>query len=175
MKLDSLLNEYRDALPAAPAFDFEALLQREQARRRRNRIVSIGLLAAAASLAIWFGRRPVPVSIVTPPPLPVAAVGAPSVEPVVLPVAAPAPRRRKPHLPPKTEQPNSWSGFIALAQAEMLPEPVTLQVLRINISRDRLTALGLVQAQLEPNANVTAEVLLGEDGMARAIRIPSTE
>ena len=33
MKLDSLLKEYRDPLPNAPAIDFEALIHRESARK----------------------------------------------------------------------------------------------------------------------------------------------
>ena len=33
MKLDSLLKEYRDQLPNAPAIDFEALIHRESARK----------------------------------------------------------------------------------------------------------------------------------------------
>ena len=37
MKLDSLLKEYRDQVPNAPAIDFEALIQRESARKRRRK------------------------------------------------------------------------------------------------------------------------------------------
>lgn len=55
MKLDSLLKEYRDPLSNAPAIDFEALIQRESARKsRRKAFAWIGLAAAACLAAILF-------------------------------------------------------------------------------------------------------------------------
>lgn len=55
MKLDSLLKEYCDQLPNAPAIDFEALIKRESARKSRSRALAwFGLAAAACLAAILF-------------------------------------------------------------------------------------------------------------------------
>ena len=48
MKLDSLLKEYRDQVPNAPAIDFEALIQRESARKSRRRAAPNYLPRASA-------------------------------------------------------------------------------------------------------------------------------
>ncbi|MEJ1935179.1 hypothetical protein WDZ92_33710, partial [Nostoc sp. NIES-2111] len=61
--------------------------------------------------------------------------------------------------------------FVALAEMDMLPEPRVYQVVRVSVDEARLVGLGLREARLASGRQVAAQVLLGEDGIARAIRV----
>ena len=141
MNLDSLLKEYRDQLPNAPALDFEALIQRESARKsRRNAFAWVGLAAAACLAVVLFFPRTsatnaIPIIETT------ANVGTLyELAPVISP--GPPPERR---LPKRRERRTELlTGFVALAETRMLPEPRLLQLLRIHVSGKRLAALGVM-------------------------------
>lgn len=67
MKLDELISEYRDCLPAGMPGDFEFVLRREQIRRRWRWSAALAGLAAAACLAFMLFKpvktEPAPVVV----------------------------------------------------------------------------------------------------------------
>ena len=171
MNVDDLLHEYRESLLPGTALDFHALLRKAAQRRRRRLTVAWVAMAAAACFAAYAvfphpeSHRPHSL-----PTVPVAAVH--SVElPIVsasIPPKANLPRRRPPAITPS---PIIWSKFVPLAETDMLPNPGTMQLLSISVSRDRLSSLGVIPISTGDDFEITAQVLLGDDGMARAIRV----
>jgi hypothetical protein len=171
MKLDELLKEYRDAMPATPKFDFDAIERREAARRQRQRWV--GVLAAAAAIAVvMFYARPNSNVPVVPAPEALAAPIVRPVEEIAAPIVRPVARHTT---TAKRRKPAQVNEFIAIGEASMLPAPQSLQVMRVSLTGARLAALGLLPAGRDLDDRVTADVLMGEDGMARAIRLVSAE
>lgn len=166
MKLQELLEEYRQSLPVNGAPSFEALLQRE--KRRKAWRISIGAaLAAAACLAgVLFWPRPVPVPQEAPVAIAIQPLEAAQPTP-------PAPVRRT--RPKRARGLDAVAGFVAIAETSMLPQPATFQVLRVSVSGQRLAALGVLRPDQLVRAEMTADVLLGDDGMARAIRVVANE
>lgn len=168
MKLDELMQEYRASLPEAAPLDFERLQQSAQ-RRRKGRWgwVAAGF-AAAAAISGWMvwpdeGQK-------TPlAPAPVVAQ-----REVVLkaPEVASAPRKA-PRRAVKTAP--ASNAFVELGSNAMLPEPDLYQILRVSVSGPRLAALGVLKPGQTVSEMMTAEVLLGDDGMARAIRVVAEE
>jgi hypothetical protein len=181
MRIEDLLDEYKAALNEAPLGDFDALLAAEAARQRRRRIV-LPLFAAAAAAICMVLALPRPVA---PPQTPPAPAQAPAQAPLpVLAAAAPEPA-------PETARPIRKSSarlkpipadrpaledppFIPLAQSRLLPQSDVMQVLRVSVSSDRLAALGIATPtayNAEGNSQVAAELLLGDDGLVRAVRV----
>jgi hypothetical protein len=169
MKLDDLLNEYRAELDAAQAPSLEHLFAEEASGRRRpvGRYWGLALsgLAAAASLAWVFWPAPQ-----APAPRIVAAV--PAAPPVVevakeVPLEAVVPARQAVRGRP--------ARFVALAEMDMLPVPRTYQIVHVSVDAERLVGLGLRADSSGSGQKVAAQVLLGEDGIARAIRVLGEE
>lgn len=166
MKLQELLVEYRQSLPVNGAPSFEALLRREKRRKAWRLSIGAALAAAACMAGVMFWPRPVPV----PHEAPVAIAFQP------LEAAQPAPptpvRRTRPKRRPGME---AVAGFVAIAETSMLPQPAAFQVLRVSVSGQRLAALGVLRPDQLVRTEMTADVLLGDDGMARAIRVVANE
>ncbi len=166
MKLDGLVKEYGETL-TAPIPDFAAVLAESRRRKQRRWIGSLTGMAAAASVAwiLWL-----------PKPAEVKVTVAPVVASLPLELAAPAvvaPKLRAVHraaVPVREE-----TGFVAIAEMRMLPQPQTYQVLRVSVSGQRLMALGVLQPNQVMRPTMMADVLLGDDGMARAIRVVGNE
>ena len=59
--------------------------------------------------------------------------------------------------------------FVALAEAAMLPTPAVMQVVQVSVRAQRLAELGI--ACPGDREEVAAEVLVGDDGIARALRV----
>ncbi len=171
MNVDDLLHEYRESFAPVPAFDFNALLHKAAQRRRQRLTVAWMMMAAAACFAAYavFPRaespRPQPV-----PPAAILSVELPSV------AASLPPKAMLPHTRPTaiTASPVIWSNFVPLAETDMLPNPGIMQLLSISVSRDRLSSLGVIPISTGEDFEITAQVLLGDDGMARAIRVANT-
>ena len=171
MNVDDLLHEYRESLLPGPVLDFNVLLRKAAQRRRRQLTVAWVAMATAACFAAYAvfphpeSHRPQPL-----PPVPVAAVHL-----VELPIVAASipPKAKPPRRRPLAITPNPviWSNFVALAETDMLPNPGTIQLLSISVSRDRLSSLGVIPVSTGDDFEITAQVLLGDDGMARAIRV----
>ncbi len=171
MKLDELMAEYRDALSSAPLADFEALIT-AAANRRRRRMTVWAAMAAAACLALWAVYPKPEFRPVTQP----AAISARGELPSIHAPAKPAPQWRKtPRPPPPAPALTTWGNFVALAETSMLPDPGVIQLLRVRVSRDRLSSLGVIPPGTGDDFEIPAQVLLGDDGMARAIRVAYTQ
>ncbi len=172
MKLDSLLKEYRDQISPAPVVDFEALLNQDAASTRQRKVMTFVGLAIAASLA---GFLFFPATSATPS-TPIAQLAA-NVGTLYDPpkVVTPAPLRERRLPKRRVQQREMLTGFVALAETRMLPEPRLLQLLRVNVSGDRLAALGVLAPNQAVSPRMTAEVLVGDDGMARAVRVVANE
>jgi hypothetical protein len=171
MKLQELLEEYRDSLPSAEAPAFEALLRQEKKRQGWRIWLSAGLAAAACLVAVlaWPAReQTVPVGLPqiaeAPAPVEVARVEA------AAPVVKRAGKRRA-----RAKATEELAGFVAIAETSMLPQPTMFQVLRVSVSGPRLAALGVLRPNQMVSPTMTADVLLGDDGMARAIRVVANE
>lgn len=63
------------------------------------------------------------------------------------------------------------TGFVALTEYSTLPAPDTVHLVRVNISGQRLLTLGVLDAGLPIPERLLADVLVGNDGMPRAIRV----
>ncbi len=168
MKLDGLLKEYGETL-TTPIPDFAVLMAESRRRKRRVWIASLSGLAAAACVA-WMLWTPkveqvqMPVEVV---PAVVARVPAEIAAPVVARKIRPA----KKSAPVIREE----SGFVSIAESRMLPQPQAYQVLRVSVSGQRLMALGVLRPNQVMHPMMTADVLIGDDGMARAVRVLGNE
>lgn len=174
MRIQDLLDEYKASLPGAPLGDFDVLLAAETARRRQRRIVLPIFFAAAAALCIVLALpRPLaPVQVVpapAPAPLPSLAVATTPELPRPIRKSQSRPKRIPAELPEI-----EYRQFIPLAQSRLLPQSDVMQVLRVSVSSDRLAALGIATSSAydaEGNNQVAAELLLGDDGLVRAVRV----
>jgi hypothetical protein len=72
--------------------------------------------------------------------------------------------------PPAKSVPRDGSEFISLNYTEDLRDMDSLDVLRIEMPRTALAAFGWPAGDLQPGV-VTADVIVGYDGVARAIRL----
>ena len=159
---------------SAPASVEHALL-REMAnlhRLRRRRIVycvASGAIAAALALTVWMthqsaSRPPVVAITLQTPQMPQAAAPVlAAVEPAVVKhrshVAKPAPTPQEP--------------FIAIPYTLPLEPYERADVMRMDVPVAALIAVGLPMIMADPAALARADVLVGQDGRARAIRLVS--
>jgi hypothetical protein len=158
-------------------------------------------LAAAASLALlagaWWGaaridlhRRTVsPVGAARTPPPPVVDTGAPTPSPVpsatdaprtaeVAPAAVsprPTPSSRAAAAPPPADETDEADEFIALPGAERLPRFESGMIVRVELDVTSLPAFGFPIMPDSTQRPVTADVLVGQDGQPRAIRLVSVQ
>lgn len=181
MKLNELLNAYRADLDAAEPPKLDHLFEEPVVTMKRSRApwYGLGALAAAAAMALVFWPKP-GTPVVAPAPIvqeakilpttEAASVATPPVEEVtVVPV-----RARKALLSPRNSR-IERTTFVALAEMDMLPEPRMYQVVRVSVDEARLVGLGLSEARPSAGRKIAAQVLLGEDGIARAIRVLGEE
>ena len=167
MILDGLLKEYGETL-TAPIPDFAALVAESRRSKKRAWIGTLTGLAAAACLA-WMLWMPKAAEVILPVAAPViASVSSEPDSPVVV---APKLRALRSMAAPVHEE----TGFIAIAETRMLPQPQVYQVLRVNVSGQRLMALGVLRPNQVVQPRMMADVLMGDDGMARAIRVVGNE
>jgi hypothetical protein len=167
MRLDDLLKEYGETL-TAPVADFSAILADSRRRRRQRWMVGLVGLAAAAC-ACWMLLAPrAPRRVEEQNIAPIAAASTP-VAAKTVPAAGRRPARaRRPIAREETD-------FVALAETSMLPKPQTYQVVRVSVSGERLFALGVLRPNQSIQPRMVADVLLGDDGIARAVRVMANE
>ena len=184
MKLDDLLQELKEAnlpqgVPALPP-ELEARIARPR------KAIGYGWWAAAAALLLLASTigllryREQGALTANSPARPAAlptALGqqevSASVEHAgVLPTGVAAGTPRKP-VRKRSANPADTKTFLTLMEASFLPEPETLQVVRVELPPERLFQLGLATAVA--SRRVKAEVLVGDDGIARAVRVLGEE
>lgn len=154
---------------SAPATVENALL-REMAnvqRLRRRRIaysVGSGAIAAALALTVWMTHRIAPgprVVAIAPHVEPVAATVVMAAEPVVV-------KHRGRAVKPK---PAPQTPFISIPYTLPLQPYERADVMRMDVPVAALIAVGLPISMADPAAVARADVLVGQDGRARAIRL----
>jgi len=175
-RLTEWLADYRDSLdPASTPARVESRLLAEVRRRRRVSVAPWLLAAGAAAvlaLGIWIGRgrtnlplvpalaQSPPVSEVEPPSAPEAPLR-----------EAPSPVRRQ---LPRAAESRPAAVFVMLPGSESMPPTQDLQVLRVRIPRTRIQALGWPVNVDRLEEAVLADVVVGDDGLARAVRLVRT-
>lgn len=177
MKLNDLLNAYRAELDAAQPPKLDHLFEEPVAVARRSRApwYAFGGLAAAAALALVYWPKAPDAVIVPAPVLEQARIASvPEAEPRLVEAVHAPERARKPIQTSRRPQVERTT-FIALAEMDMLPEPRVYQVVRVSVDEARLVGLGLSDARPARGRKIAAQVLLGEDGIARAIRVLGEE
>jgi hypothetical protein len=180
---DPKLEDLREAMSRleAPRTVEAAVMAEFRARRKRrsSRTVWAWCAAAAAAAVVlmvslaWRGSpRPEPVIVVqqpAPAPPPAVTPPAPIPPPQVRPV-----RRSKPTPRPKPAPPAEIaSDFIALPYAPPLYADEGGQVVRVQLPRSAMRSVGLPVLEERAFERVPADVLLGQDGIARAVRFVS--
>ncbi len=152
----------------------ERVLQAEFAAAHRPRRVSFGYAvvggAMAAMLAlVWFvGNRPT-VQVRPHAPVEATAVPVPPTETVaVARTVRPVVRRRVTKEKPAQEQP-----FVAIPYTMPLDPYERADVMRVDLPVTALIAAGFSTSMMDPGATARADVLVGQDGRARAIRLVS--
>ena len=143
--------------------------------RRRWTLAAAGLLAAAATLVWIVNARPTPAA----PPTAVsiaksespAAAGTPvTVPPAVSTAAAPKPRLHRPQPRPLPRDPQA--SFVMWPGADDLPRFESGQLMRVELPASVVVSLGLRPSkQLRDDGVVQTDVLVGQDGYARAVRL----
>jgi len=133
-------------------------------RRRIGYVVASGAIAAALALTVWMTHRsaPRPRVVAIAPQAPQLA--APVVAAVEEPIATHRPRAVKRVTEP--EQP-----FIAIPYTLPLGPYERAEVMRMDVPVAALIAVGLPMNMADPAASARADVLVGQDGRARAIRL----
>ena len=193
-ELNGILNQLRCDHQSieAPAFLEERLAQmarlnagsRTSHRWSLTRVWAWGLgfalLAIASSVALWLSLHAslhMPQQIVARPspvqtPVIEQATTAPQAAPLLQAPRQTSPKPRRHAVQrPQTEDPLAMTtGFFPLPVSEGLPEPAQQSIVRARILTSSLPQYGLdVPASLQPQL-VSAEFLVGEDGLPRAIR-----
>jgi len=148
-----------------------ALLKSFRERRRRARwSLGIGAAAAILVLLIALTRAPeAPVVRAPVPPAPETLVRKePSPAPQVRQAVQRRPRKSQPPKPPPVAE--LATRFFPLPYGAPVAPVDSGQVVRVRLPRSALTSLGLPMNQERAAERVNADVLLGEDGLVRAIR-----
>jgi hypothetical protein len=172
---DALRALAEDEARAAPGPDLQARVMeswdRVRARPRRRRPLTIAAVAAAVVLGVtaaaqwglWLEPAPTPAS----PPSALMANEPAAVPPVV------APSRARPARTAVTEQPARSPLKATPVTFVVVGEPLAageaVQVVRMRVAADRLAAFGL--RPLPRAESVDVELLVGEDGVARGLRL----
>jgi hypothetical protein len=132
---------------APPYIEARILAEFRRRKRRRNLRIwgpSLGLAAAAALVALLLGGKPSPAK----KPAAVALQSA---------VSAP--------------DDDSDAGFYPLPEAEALPPVENAMVVRVQLPVSSLQLMGVPIDQERADSSVQADLLLGQDGLARAVRL----
>jgi len=164
--------DYRLAIGAlrgenAPGWVEQNLLVafRRQKRFRTAARWSSGLAAAVIALAAVGVARMQPPNIAPPAPL-AAHIAAPA--PVVATVAPKPAVRVRPRVVKRQEE--IATPYYTLPGAESLPAPDAEAVVRMVVPRSTLQLVGFPLTEQPRPEFVRADVVFGQDGMARAVR-----
>jgi hypothetical protein len=148
--LDGLRALASDGPREAPS-GVEARLRAEFRRRKRRRNLrmwapALGLAAAAALALLFSGHANRPATAQKPTAVVVQAI-------------APA------------ADDDSDAGFYPLPEAEGLPPVENAMVVRVQLPVSSLQLMGVPIGEESAGASVQADLLLGQDGLARAVRL----
>jgi hypothetical protein len=138
----------------------------EASRRRRGglRLAVAAAIAAALVSGVLVARK-------QPPKHPAPAVETRRLSPhIPVSTVSPPPRPRVKH--PESGRPeNVEEPFIAIPYTVPLAPEERATIMRIALSPSAIAAVGFPLPSIDPGNDVLADVLVGEDGRAHAIRI----
>ncbi len=146
-----------------PGAEVRALLafRRQHRKRRIYRLASIGSIAAAVIALLVAVRAP------APKPAPVIARAIPAPAPQVRPVAAAV---RKPAVKPPQREEVVTPFFPLMPSAPPFESGL---LVRVTVQASAMRSVGIPVADEHLTDPVLAEVLVGQDDLARAIRFVS--
>lgn len=172
--------------PGVPSPEVRSALMAEFRRERKvvpirrpvMKWVAIAAVAAAVVIAMVMAKGRTKES---PAPPPVQVVKAPGPVPVIAPqVQAPVQARVRPVLHPRRrpvappvqvdDAPEVATDFFEIPYVEPLRPEQRADVFRMQVPRASMAAFGLPVTGGRLDSRVTADVLMGEDGVVRAVR-----
>ena len=155
----------------APACVEQRLLEQFRRRRQvRRRMVwasasSVGAAIAAGIFTVFFMIPAAP----GPPPPAIVHVPPPALkQPVKTVVARRAARRKTPQAQPSRAE--VATTFYPLPDADSLPPADHATVMRVRLPRSAMRMVGLPVNEERVNERIQADVVLGQDGLVRAVR-----
>jgi hypothetical protein len=155
----------------APAYVERRLLtefrRRSRARRNRMWLSGVGVAAVAASVFAMLWLKPTAHRNVVLTPVVAHQPAIPSVQNNSVAVMQPAVAIRKPS---NRRRPSSLE-FYALPDADSLPPLETATVVRVQLPMSSLRLIGFPINEDRAGEAVQADVLLGQDGLARGVRL----
>jgi anti-sigma factor RsiW len=143
------------------AFDAARAQPRRVGTSVRLPLAATVVIAAGLSMG-WMYERNARLQLPTAPVAPLAVVPLAVVRPPSLVAVAPPAAQ--------TAAEKQWTPFVVLAGASGLPRFESGELIRIDIPESALPALGLWPPQSHGGA-IQADVLVGQDGLARAVRL----
>jgi hypothetical protein len=172
MVLTNALSEIAAERVMAPAGLESVLLAEFESTRSRRRYLrpALAMAAIAAALACVAVIR---YSHAIPPRAEIRREIAQTVAVVIPPVAErkPVPRRvHRAHVPKPVEDPTQ---FVTIPYTVPLDPRERVTVMRVDMPVSALVAVGLSDAPADPGGSAQADVVVGEDGRIRAIRLVS--
>lgn len=165
--LRALAESTSGAAPPELEARLTAAFRRESQKRKIFRwIPLIASTAAAAAVITMLVRVP----SAPPPPTAITYKIAPPELTVVTAVAAP-PRRPRPTRRPQPPPPNEVAtGFFTLPEARDLFPAEAETVVRVQLPRYTMRLVGLPVNEERANERIRADMVFGQDGIARAVR-----
>jgi hypothetical protein len=129
---------------------------RALSRRRRVRVwasfAGVAAMTAGIALLLWVRQAPKPAAVAMDRVAPAAAA---------MPAAT----------PDAVEEEEADASFYPLPQAEALPAMENAMVVRVQLPVSSLRLMGFPVDEERADAAVQAELLLGQDGLARGVRL----
>jgi hypothetical protein len=173
LRLLAASQEHEEAPPHLEAVLRQAYRRRHAPRRAYGTwIAAWGAVAASVLAIVAFVTGPprrtpaAPPSVAPPPP---ARLEASPVPALPAPRRAPRPKRYNAAAPVRSQR-EIATDFIPLVYGDTLAAEEAHQVVRVRLSRAALVSFGLPVQEEQAASRVQADVVLGGDGMARAIR-----
>ena len=166
-----------DGLSTPPRIE-NALVAELRRRNRRSmllRVSAAGAIAAAVLVGLWLSRPVAPTALPAPtvvrhaePPTPAIAPPDPAPEKLA---AAPALRRPRPT--PRRVESADAGEFIPVGAWQAFEPMERGAIVRVRLPKSSLPGFGIAVSADRWNESLPADVVLGEDGSMRAIRLVS--
>ena len=166
-----------DGLGAPPRIE-NALVAELRRRNRRSMLLLVsaaGAIAAAVLVGLWLSRPAAPTELPAPvvarhaePPQP--AIAPPDPGPETFAVAVPP---RRPRTTPRRVEPADAGEFIPVGAWQALEPMERGTIVRVRLPKSSLPGFGIAVSADRWNESLPADVVLGEDGSMRAIRLVS--
>jgi hypothetical protein len=132
----------------------------------------VGAAIAAALLLTWALWRPAPANAPQRKPEPVQTANIQPPPPTV-PVVSPRPVTKARRKTPKARTPEPEQPFVAIPYTAPLGPNERADIVRMDIPVSALIAAGFPLEVADPGASARADLVVSEDGRARAVRLIS--